>query len=57
MKTFLSWLPERIRWVPHNLVSHPLSELVYLFTGNSDGLSGWIHDITVPHHKDGQGRG
>jgi hypothetical protein len=46
-------------WPVHNLIAHPLSELVHwmtcLFWGSK--ISGWIHDITIPEHKKGEGRG
>lgn len=46
-------------WTVHNLISHPLSEVVhwvtYPFVGSR--LSGWVHDITVPEAKSGEGRG
>lgn len=48
------------KWTLHNLVAHPLSELVYLFglgTVPFERASNWIHDITVPDHDDGTGRG
>lgn len=44
------------KWSLHNIVAHPLSEIVYLFTA-SDRASNWIHDITVPEHESGTGRG
>ncbi len=48
------------KWSLHNLVAHPLSELVYLLGLGSSPfvrVSNWIHDITVPEHKSGAGRG
>jgi hypothetical protein len=42
-------------WTFHNLVSHPLSEIAYL-CGLKD-LSGWLHDVSVPDHTHGTGRG
>ena len=42
-------LPERFRWTLHNLVAHPLSEVLYQV-----GLHRWsdiVHDCTVPAHK------
>lgn len=57
MKTFLAWLPARFQWTLHNLVAHPVSEIVYLVTGSDEGFAGWIHNITVPDHKEGEGRG
>ena len=43
-------------WTVHNLISHPLSEVVYLLTRRED-WAGWVHDITVPDHNKGTGRG
>ena len=43
-------------WTFHNLVSHPLSEVVWLLT-RSEKLSGWIHDCSIPDHVPGTGRG
>lgn len=42
-------------WVVHNLFAHPLSEIAYWTLG--ENWSGWIHDITIPDHKSGTGRG
>ena len=44
----LAKLPVRFQFILHNLVSHPLSEIVFQFTGNREGLCGWIHDCTLP---------
>lgn len=46
-------------WPMHNLVSHPLSEIVHWFTFPFYGskISGWVHDVTIPDHNKGQGRG
>jgi hypothetical protein len=47
-------------WTLHNLIAHPLSELVYLLGLGSapfDRASNWIHDVTVPEHDAGTGRG
>jgi hypothetical protein len=43
-------------WTVHNLISHPLSEVVWLVT-RSEKWSGWVHDVTVPEHEKGTGRG
>ena len=43
------------KWTLHNMVAHPLSEIIYLI-----GLreaSNWLHDITIPEHDTGTGRG
>jgi len=46
-------------WPIHNLIAHPLSEIVHWFTSPFFGskVSGWIHDITIPRHNKGEGRG
>lgn len=51
----LGKLPKRFQWTLHNLVAHPLSELLYQV-----GLREWsdrLHDLTVPEHEAGTGRG
>lgn len=55
MRRFLSMLPERFRWLPHNVVAHPLSELFFQLGCRS--AADWVHDSTVPIHKRGEGRG
>jgi len=45
-------------WTVHNLIAHPLSEIIYLLSfGKALGLSNYIHDSTVPEHTPGSGRG
>ena len=34
------------KWTLHNVVAHPLSELVHLI--GFKRASGWIHDVTLP---------
>ncbi len=51
----LARLPERFRWTLHNLIAHPLSEILFQV-----GLGSWgnfIHDWTIPAHEPGTGRG
>ncbi len=48
-------LPERFRWTIHNLVAHPLSEV--LFQVGYERLRNAVHDATVPTHDKGSGRG
>lgn len=43
------------KWTIHNLVAHPLSEIVYML--GFEDLSNYIHDITVPEYEEGTGRG
>jgi hypothetical protein len=48
-------LPERFQWTAHNLIAHPLSEILFQI-----GLVDWsnrIHDWTIPQHDPGTGRG
>lgn len=42
----LGRLPERFRWTAHNLVAHPLSEL--LFQVGARRWANAVHDHTVP---------
>ena len=51
----LARLPDRLRWAPHNLLAHPLSELLYQAGLHRAG--DWVHDATVPPHEPGTGRG
>ena len=45
-------------WTVHNLIAHPLSEIVYLLSfGRAVKWSDFIHDSTIPQHADGEGRG
>ena len=46
LPVLLGLLPERFRWTLHNLVAHPLSEVLYQV-----GLRRWseaLHDATMP---------
>ena len=54
MSVFLSKLGP-FKWSLHNLVAHPLSELMYLI--GLEQASNWIHDATIPEHEPGLGRG
>jgi hypothetical protein len=46
---------EHFKWSFHNLVAHPISEIVWLLGFRK--LSDSIHDKSVPKHEEGQGRG
>lgn len=48
-------MPIRWRWTLHNLVGHPLSEIVYQFGLRSLGNA--IHDATIPYPVGEDGRG
>ena len=48
------------KWTLHNLIAHPLGELTYLCglgSGPAERASNWLHDVTVPDHESGTGRG
>lgn len=51
---FLSKLG-RFQWSLHNIVAHPLSELLYLV--GLENVGNRLHDITIPTHEPGTGRG
>ncbi len=51
----LARLPERWRWTVHNLIAHPISELMYQF--GAERVGDYIHDRTIPAHEPGTGRG
>ena len=51
----LSKLPERWQWTLHNLLAHPLSEIFYQL--GFIEASNLLHDLTIPDHKPGTGRG
>jgi hypothetical protein len=55
MPKFLASLPPRFQWTLHNLVAHPLSEV--LFQVGLEDASNWVHDQTIPVHEPGTGRG
>ena len=46
---------ENLGWAIHNIVAHPLSEIAFWL--GSERLSNWIHDVSVPAHPNGSGRG
>lgn len=42
----LARLPVRYRWTLHNLVGHPLSEVLHL--AYLPVASDWVHNVTIP---------
>jgi hypothetical protein len=44
----LACLPVRFQWTAHNLVGHPVSEILFQF--GMVRAADWIHDWTVPLH-------
>ena len=55
IRRIIAALPLRIRWAPHNLIAHPLSEVLYQL--GFEAASNALHDLTVPEHVQGEGRG
>ena len=55
VNALLSKLPARFRWTLHNLVAHPVSEV--LFQVGLYRLGNALHDATIPGHEKGTGRG
>lgn len=55
MSKILAKLPPRFRWTLHNLIAHPLSEVLFQFGYGDAGNA--IHDATIPPHTRGEGRG
>ena len=45
-------------WTVHNLLAHPLMEILYLISfGKLEDFGNMIHDATVPEHTPEEGRG
>ncbi len=46
MKKIINALPKKYQWTIHNLIAHPLMEIIYL--SGRESLSQKIHDCTIP---------
>ena len=46
MQRFIGILPDRFRWTIHNVLAHPVMEV--LFQLGFEDLSNRLHDSTVP---------
>lgn len=62
MQKFINKLPPHFKWTVHNLVAHPVSEILYLLSilfksPRMNDLGDEFHDLTIPNHEKGQGRG
>jgi len=55
VKSIISRLPTRFRWTIHNVIAHPLSEVLFQLGYEAAGNA--LHDATVPNHVQGEGRG
>ena len=52
MRKIISKLPERFRWTIHNVVAHPISEIVFQL--GFEKISKSIHDNTIPVEEDNE---
>lgn len=43
-------LPKRFQWTVHNVIAHPIMEVLYQF--GFDQLSSKVHDFTIPDQQD-----
>ena len=50
IKKIINILPIRYKWTIHNLIAHPLSEIVHLL-GSTD-IANKIHDCTLPDSQE-----
>ena len=48
-------LPSHFHWSVHNLIAHPLSEVLHLVGFTQLGSK--LHDWTIPEHTPGEGHG
>lgn len=55
IKQLINRLSDRFKWTIHNVIAHPLSEVLY--QAGFEKIANDIHDATVPTHSDGIGRG
>lgn len=56
------WLYLESMWAVHNLVAHPVSQLLWWCSlcgvlHPVAALGDWLHDVTVPVHDPEEGRG
>ena len=55
MTNILLKLPSRFQFTAHKLLGHPLSEI--FFQMGLEGLSSWIHDVTLPGTEEAKTEG
>ena len=55
MRYIIDAMPLRFRWTIHNMLAHPVSELLFLLGMETAGNR--VHDATIPTHEKGAGRG
>lgn len=49
IKNTISNLPPDLKWLPHNMIAHPLMEIFYQL--GLEEKSSYIHDITIPNNE------
>ena len=62
IQKIINKFPPSLRWTIHNLVAHPVSEILHLLSilfrcPKLNDLGNEFHDSTIPKHKKGRGRG
>lgn len=50
MQYLISKLPEKFQWSIHNIIGHPIAEILHLV--GLDNLSQQVHDLTLPPEQD-----
>ena len=48
LRHLIGRLPPRLQWAPHNLLAHPIAEVLRILTGRSTRAGDWLHDATIP---------
>lgn len=49
IQKLINKLPKRFQWAPHNLLAHPIMELLHQLGFHN--LSEKIHNITIPEEE------
>lgn len=50
IKNTIDHLPNDLKWLPHNLIAHPLMEI--LFQIGLEHAGEYVHEITIPRGYD-----
>jgi hypothetical protein len=50
IKYLVNKLPEKLKFAPHNIIAHPISEILHLL--GLEALSIYLHDETIPSGED-----
>jgi hypothetical protein len=49
-KVAVTLLPTRLRWVPHNVFAHPLSEILKVCSFHNVARD--VHNMTIPYEEE-----